>query len=656
MKTWYIVIIILFLTNVQAETQLRASRPDVSATASLIVSADNELIALLHQLVCDLKMNLGDCCSFLTSKLDAVQEDIVGRLESLTDIFDNLTDIDRIIQNIIFVVSIIDNINDGVIASLIDVIGSSGSAFDQITSLLDTDIDIDQTILSYVDHIDTQLDDTQSLLDQLVDQNCQSVQEEMLSQIAIISTSMDNVLQLADQVLQEKELIVSDVETLNTQFDQIESIVDILAADACSSNYDVISSSISALQEQEASCCDDLSSQIDAIRTDFDTRIDTIQNILNSIGTISLDASRVAQIVSVIDFVANNGLTLFVESSFDHISSEIDSLQACGAIPISAPGTISVSGNYCLTQNITGRILITASNVSLDLNGFTISNPLSLATVDIANGLQHVSVTGGRIIGSGISNNIGIAARGNNNDVRISHITIDAIDFGIYFFGTGTSTNIVVSDVTVTHALSSSYLFSACQGICSNCIARDSTGLSSAGFFVQNTNLFFMLKNTQAINVNTGYSFSAVSFDASNVIVAKGCMAYNNALNGFTTTSCNVSMYNCLSSYNGTYGFYIRNNTGGLIAESAAIGNTIGGFVLQTNSTTTIPVKFTGNYATDSRTASANGPPPEFGYEGTSRINAYDVNKSPFWWKWWTNTDNDKWKNAAGEFPPGHYD
>jgi len=42
--------------------------------------------------------------------------------------------------------------------------------------------------------------------------------------------------------------------------------------------------------------------------------------------------------------------------------------------PISAAQTIATSGSYYLTNNISGTIVITASDVALDLNGFTLSN------------------------------------------------------------------------------------------------------------------------------------------------------------------------------------------------------------------------------------------------------------------------------------------
>jgi hypothetical protein len=100
--------------------------------------------------------------------------------------------------------------------------------------------------------------------------------------------------------------------------------------------------------------------------------------------------------------------------------------------PISASFTISTSGSYYLTKNITvgasTAIAINASNVTLDLNGFTISstqNPI-------------VSGTGGIILSSGLSNIVIM------NGTISSGVTFSGgvysgtgFDHGIFFGGTG---------------------------------------------------------------------------------------------------------------------------------------------------------------------------------------------------------------------------
>ena len=84
--------------------------------------------------------------------------------------------------------------------------------------------------------------------------------------------------------------------------------------------------------------------------------------------------------------------------------------------PIStAPFTISVSGSYYLTGNLTASyrnygIIIATNGVTLDLNGFTISGPSlgaqgsAFTAIQINNGLRDLTIFNGHIAG-GVTNN-----------------------------------------------------------------------------------------------------------------------------------------------------------------------------------------------------------------------------------------------------------
>ncbi len=80
----------------------------------------------------------------------------------------------------------------------------------------------------------------------------------------------------------------------------------------------------------------------------------------------------------------------------------------------SAPFVISASGSYYLAGNIAvaggGAITVNASNVTLDLNGFTISssaNPATGTAVTISAGFTNVTVRNGHIFGSGTISSTG---------------------------------------------------------------------------------------------------------------------------------------------------------------------------------------------------------------------------------------------------------
>ena len=119
--------------------------------------------------------------------------------------------------------------------------------------------------------------------------------------------------------------------------------------------------------------------------------------------------------------------------------------------PISGTTTISASGSYYLTGNIavtTGSaISISADNVTLDLNGFTISSTASPASgngVNITGSRSHVTVKNGNIRGtttfaagtftpggflSGIINSVITSTNFHVSEVKVSGVANSGIDF-----------------------------------------------------------------------------------------------------------------------------------------------------------------------------------------------------------------------------------
>lgn len=80
------------------------------------------------------------------------------------------------------------------------------------------------------------------------------------------------------------------------------------------------------------------------------------------------------------------------------LSTKIDRINNNMKIPVTASSTISSPGSYILSNNITGPITITASDVSLDLNEFKITGSLTIngsvsavTSIDIYNGAIETS-------------------------------------------------------------------------------------------------------------------------------------------------------------------------------------------------------------------------------------------------------------------------
>jgi hypothetical protein len=138
----------------------------------------------------------------------------------------------------------------------------------------------------------------------------------------------------------------------------------------------------------------------------------------------------IAAAASAISAFAVDGTTLINQSS----------VTAAGGFPftISQPGSYKLSSN--LTPNNNGALVISASDVTLDLNGFTISCPSCVASTGITVTGASVSILNGVITGfngaipangpgvSGIlfqsANNGPATASGPAVDARVEHVTL----------------------------------------------------------------------------------------------------------------------------------------------------------------------------------------------------------------------------------------
>jgi hypothetical protein len=136
--------------------------------------------------------------------------------------------------------------------------------------------------------------------------------------------------------------------------------------------------------------------------------------------------------------------------------------------PISfAPFTISQPGSYYMTTNVTvgsgDAITITANNVTLDLNGFTISSTNPIASTDsgilLSGSRTNIAIRNGHI-SSGVTNNgagvysgsgfgFGIIFSGFPLNVRVSGLSVNGCQYdGIYLgYGSAVVESCVVSAV-----------------------------------------------------------------------------------------------------------------------------------------------------------------------------------------------------------------
>jgi hypothetical protein len=263
----------------------------------------------------------------------------------------------------------------------------------------------------------------------------------------------------------------------------------------------------------------------------------------------------------------------------------------------SAPFTISTAGSYYLTTNLTttvsNAIVIAASGVTLDLNGFTIFS----TTTDAANGgaaillgsgLRDVTILNGHIL-SGVTNNSGVYSGSGFDegvsysgvqptDVRVSGVTVSGCLINGINLGNGTST--LVESCVVQTAGSTGINAStvrSCEALdCSSGIFGDEvTDSQGQGSWGEGIGANYVAQNcygssggigigVDARNVKNCYGYSSRNNSAGiNAYTAESCYGYNNA-NGYGIAA--VTAQNCFGNSSGS----------GPGIEATAAGNCVG--------------------------------------------------------------------------------
>lgn len=223
----------------------------------------------------------------------------------------------------------------------------------------------------------------------------------------------------------------------------------------------------------------------------------------------------------------------------------------CSPTPISAPTTISVPGSYCLTANIAGPLIINTNDVSLDLNGHSITGgaPGSGNGITINPGFN-------RLIRNGTINafDTGIQCTNNTDTILENMIITGCFDEGVtintgtaIFLDTLVITNIdgigvhfvngndasIVSNVNVTQSEQGfvfDFLYNSLIQNCNvlHCSSNIPIASGSIGGFIINNGSFIQINNCSVKNY-TGLQliagFSLVN-SVENVIF-RNCTAQN---------------------------------------------------------------------------------------------------------------------------------
>lgn len=211
---------------------MRAPRSDVLNMPQIACSSDAALLAEIKQCVCQLKNLVETCACSQSEQILSEVEFIATKVEAIFIVLSSITNLDVFISEFDILVSSLDTLNIGALTSLTDSVIALNSSLDGISSRIDVDINIDQTILSVVDKINTQLDVIGSSI---------AKQENCCSTIGLISS-------VVDEIATSNTTIVSVIDKISTQVDSVGSLISNITV-SCS-NTDALVSIIDLVLER----------------------------------------------------------------------------------------------------------------------------------------------------------------------------------------------------------------------------------------------------------------------------------------------------------------------------------------------------------------------------------------------------------------------
>ena len=216
-----------------------------------------------------------------------------------------------------------------------------------------------------------------------------------------------------------------------------------------------------------------------------------------------------------------------IPSQLDVIESKIDNIGgACDPTAVTAAGTISSSGIYCVANEISGALTIAASNVYLDLNNYRITDGIT------ANGgLDQITIRNGVVEGSSDA----IVVNGGTTNVTIDGVTVKNATRGINFDNV---TGGMISNCEMTLNTTGLELDNSHKIVVKDCVAACNT---HAGYCLLSSTTCCVLDSkalsTGEGNVDTENTviFGFVSADGHGNIFER-CIA--NSTQGLTVTDC----------------------------------------------------------------------------------------------------------------------
>lgn len=280
--------------------------------------------------------------------------------------------------------------------------------------------------------------------------------------------------------------------------------------------------------------------------------------------------------------------TWSIESKCELISSNVSLIPA--QLPVTfgqrtftplTSQTISEPGSYFLRNDLNGTITITADNVTLDLNDFSVTGSI------IVSNCQDVTIQNGKIVASGLD---ACTLLDTTTNVCMQNVRLIGGQNGI--LATNSNTNLVVSSCQFLDYTGSGI---ECQAIhtlrVQDCYFHSTQG--AVGILTA-TSENIEIANTQFILENVGTYATGCWFDSSTNIVVRGCTFQTMAdttSTGINCETCDTVLIekcsvNTLDSGFNLYGFVLGSCQNSTLRECQALGTGAGtGFYTTDNST-----------------------------------------------------------------------
>jgi len=279
--------------------------------------------------------------------------------------------------------------------------------------------------------------------------------------------------------------------------------------------------------------------------------------------------------------------TCILESLVDTTATNL----SCAPTPINnLTFTIVTSGSYCLSENLTHGLQIGANNITIDLNGHSITGSIFLG-----NTVSNIVIKNGIILDGDPgpfpgSYNPCINGFQFNNNIVVCDVIIAPLAQAMRF---DQCQNVSISRCYCKGG-TTSITFITCNDITiHNCIFANTSG---AGVFIRtNSNraiishCFAYGSNFSAIDSNDiRYEQSAAlasngsgfTCNVCNRITVTRCIACNNQLAGFSNLGTQISVEHCIAKHNGQ-GFSFQSGAApgtpyGIARENLAESNDVG--------------------------------------------------------------------------------